>query len=232
MHFSDLAGVGPGSVLSIGGDEANHAARVKRVRPGEAVGLFDGRGVAAVGAVVRAEAGKRAVLEITVEALERTDPVSPRLEVWCPPPKGDRLEQMIDQLSQIGVGAWRPLRTERAERDAFRPDKLERVAIEAAKQCGRSWLLEVGEWVSFEHAVADPRAVLADAGGRAGGAIGSDTVLLLGPEGGWTESEVEEARAAGRSVVRFGRHVMRIETAAVAGASCLLSGTEPAKGDA
>jgi 16S rRNA U1498 N3-methylase RsmE len=43
---------------------------------------------------------------------------------------------------------------------------------------------------------------------------------------------MEQARAAGRSVVRFGRHVMRIETAAVAGAACLLSGTEPAKGDA
>ncbi len=230
VYFSDLAGVGPGSVLTIGGEEANHAARVKRVRPGESVGLFDGRGLVASGAVIRAESGKRAVLEVSIGGVERSDPLSPRLEVWCPPPKGDRLEQMIDQLSQLGVGAWRPLRTARAERDAFRPDKLGRVAVESAKQCGRAWLLEVGDWASFDHAIADPRAVLADASGRPGSPADSDTVLLLGPEGGWTETELEQARAAGRCALRFGPHVMRIETAAVAGAACLLSKTTQTNG--
>lgn len=230
VYFSDLNGVGPGSVLSIGGEEANHAARVKRVRPGEAVGLFDGRGLVAFGSVVRAESGKRALLEISVEGVERWAPVAPRVEVWCPPPKGDRLDTMIEQLSQLGVGAWRPLRTARSERDAFRMDKLERVAVESAKQCGRAWLLEVGDWASFEHAIADPRAVLADASGEPGHATDAGTVLLLGPEGGWTAGELEQARGAGRSVVRFGPHVMRIETAAVGGAACLLSDAIQTKG--
>jgi 16S rRNA (uracil1498-N3)-methyltransferase len=134
---------------------------------------------------------------------------------------------MIDQLSQIGVAAWRPLRTARAERDAFRADKLERVAIEAAKQCGRAWALEMGEWADFAQALGDPRAMVADASGEPANPATEDTVLLLGPEGGWTEDELARTGAAGRRVCRFGVHVMRIETAAVAASACLLSRVPP-----
>ncbi len=223
VHFSDLRGATAGATLLVTGEEANHAARVKRLRPGEPVALFDARGTVADGRVVQAEAGKRALLEVRLDALRTVGRVSPRVEVWCPPPKGDRLETMIDQLSQLGVAAWRPLRTARAERDAFRADKLGRVAIEAAKQCGRAWALDIGDWTGFDDALADPRAVLADAAGLPAGPAAGDTVLLLGPEGGWTDDELARAHATGRGVRRFGVHVMRIETAAVAAAACLLS---------
>ena len=225
VYFSDLLGVSPGAVLLVEGEEANHAARVKRVRAGEPVEVFDGRGLVARAEVVRAEAGKRAVLEVAVGDHRRVAPVRPRVEVWCPPPKGDRLETMIDQLSQVGAAAWRPLRTERSERDRFRGDRLHRAAVEGAKQCGRGWLLEIGDWIGLEGAIGDPRVVLGDAGGRLfePGATGPDTVLLVGPEGGWTARELDRAHAAGRPVVRFGAHAMRIETAAVASAACLLA---------
>ncbi len=219
-----------GSELVITGDEANHGARVKRLRPGERITLFDGRGTVADAEVLRAETGKRAMIGVRVGAVRRVAPVSPRLEVWCPPPKGDRLDTMIDQLSQVGVAAWRPLRTARSERDGFRPDKLERIAVEAAKQCGRAWALELGEWAEFAGAIVDPRAVLGDGSGHAPQPAAGDTVLLLGPEGGWTPDELEQARAAERSVLRFGVHVMRIETAAVAAAACLLSGVSHGDG--
>jgi 16S rRNA (uracil1498-N3)-methyltransferase len=227
VHFSDLPGVPAGSALVITGDEANHAARVKRLRSGETITLFDARGTVADARVLRAETGKRAHLEVEVGPLRQIPPVTPRVEVWSPPPKGDRLETMIDQLSQLGVAAWRPLRTARAERDVFRPDKLQRVAIEAAKQCGRAWALELGDWADFAEALDDPRAVVAHATGRPSDPAAEDTVLLLGPEGGWTTEELERTRATGRSVRRFGVHVMRIETAAVAAAACLLSRVPP-----
>jgi 16S rRNA (uracil1498-N3)-methyltransferase len=224
VYFSDLAGLGADSLLSVPGEEANHAARVKRLRPGEPVELFDARGTVAPAEVVRAESGKRAVLEVRVGALRSVLPMTPHIEVWCPPPKGDRLETMIDQLSQVGVSAWRPLRCERSERDAFRPEKLERAAIESAKQCGRAWSIQIGDWAGFEYAVRDPRVVLADASGGACQGVGGSAVLLLGPEGGWTPAEMELAREAGCRVCRFGPHVMRIETAAVAGAARLMAG--------
>lgn len=229
VYFSDLPGAGTGTALEIGGEEANHAVRVKRLRIGEVVGLFDGRGLVARATVTRAEGGKRSVLGLEVTDLERFAPVSPRLEVWCPPPKGDRLEAMIDQLSQLGVAAWRPLRTVRAERDGFRGDRLERAAIEATKQCGRAWVLEIGEWAEFGDAINDPRVIVADASGERGGPTDADAVLVVGPEGGWTPDELALARATGRRTVRFGVHVMRIETAAAAGAACLLAHAEGGK---
>lgn len=229
VYFSDLPGVVAGAALEIGGEEANHAVRVKRLRIGEVVGLFDGRGLVARATVTRTDAGKRSVLGLEVAVLEQVAPVSPRLEVWCPPPKGDRLEGMIDQLSQLGVAAWRPLRTARAERDAFRGDRLERAAIEAAKQCGRAWVLEIGEWAEFGDAIQDPRVIVADASGDRAGPAEADGVLVLGPEGGWTPEELALALATGRRTVRFGVHVMRIETAAAAGAACLLAHAEGGK---
>ncbi|MCC5823821.1 MAG: 16S rRNA (uracil(1498)-N(3))-methyltransferase [Phycisphaerales bacterium] len=225
IYFSDLAGVAEGSTLEVEGDEANHAVRVKRIRPGEPVALLDGRGGLAPAEVLDAESGKRPLLRLAVGALTRVGPVRPRIEVWCPPPKGDRLESMIDQLSQVGIAAWRPLQTWRTQRPNFRADRLERAAIEAAKQCGRAWLLEIGDWIGFPEALEDPRAVLADASGEMlePGASGTDTVLLVGPEGGWTPQELEQARSAGRCVLRFGAHAMRIETAAVAASACLMA---------
>lgn len=225
IHFSDLARVPAGSVLAIDGPEGSHAARVKRLRVGETAELFDGLGAVVWGRVTRVETGKRAGVEVEVGEPRRVAPVTPRIEVWCPPPKGDRLETMIDQLSQIGVARWRPLRTARSERDAFRPDKLDRVAVESAKQCGRAWVIEIGDWADLPGALSDPRATLADASGVPGTPATGDTVLLLGPEGGWTPDELGQARTLGRSTARFGPHVMRIETAAVAGAACLLAHT-------
>lgn len=225
IYFSDLAALaGPGPV-SVDGPEAHHAANAKRLRIGEPVELFDGRGTTAPALVTAVRTGKRAALDLDAGPPTRVPSLSPRVEVWCPPPKGDRLETMFDQLSQLGVSAWRPLRTARAERDAFRTDKLERAAIESAKQCGRAWLLEVGGWAEFASAIFDDRVRIADATGQPAGPATADTVLLFGPEGGWTRDEIDQARATGRTVVRFGPHVMRIETAAVAGAACLLSHT-------
>lgn len=227
VHYPDLGslvGAAPPGGIVVEGDEAHHAARVKRLREGDLVGLFDGRGLTSVATVDEIRTGKRASLALTIDAIDRHEPVQPRVEVWCPPPKSDRLDTMIDQLSQLGVAAWRPLRTQRSERDAFRADKLERVAVESAKQCGRAWLIEIGDWIVFDDAAGDPRAMLADASGVAiNGPATSDAVLLLGPEGGWAGDELERFRATGKPLIRFGPHVMRIETAAVAGAACLLS---------
>lgn len=227
IYFPDLAGhaaaPAPGTHLAIEGPEAHHAVRVKRAREGERVALFDGLGRVVVGEVVGVRSGKNASLEIAPGPVTEHPPLSPRIEVWCPPPKGDRLETMIDQLSQIGVAHWRPMRCERSERDAFRADKVERASIESAKQCARAHLLEIGDWVDFQDAARDPRALLADASGEPAGPAHQDCVLLLGPEGGWTDAERAHAAASGCRTARFGPHIMRIETAAVAGAACLLA---------
>jgi 16S rRNA (uracil1498-N3)-methyltransferase len=154
---------------------------------------------------------------------------SPRLEVLSAAPKGSRLEDMIDGLSQVGADAWMLLETDRAEVDP-RPGKLERlrrVAAEASKQSGRPWLLEIGQSVQLAAALgrAGPgrSVVVADVSGEPYSRRGEPEIsLLIGPEGGWSPAELAAVRRSSARVCRFGPHTMRIETAAVAAAAILL----------
>lgn len=226
---------GTGEVYRVAGEEARHAVRVKRLEAEEAVELLDGRGRVASASVRGAEkAGGEWVLVVEVERVEKRARVRPRVEVLAAAPKGDRLEEMIDGLSQVGAASWSLLRTARRgeEPRGNRVERLHRVAREAAKQCGRAWALEIGEAVEFGAAVTPAAAeggavVMADASGSRfeGGMVGSEcgvVRLLIGPEGGWDAREVERARSAGAVVCCFGPHVMRVEEAAVVGAGVLL----------
>lgn len=220
---------GPGPGLTISGEEAHHAARVKRAEPGDAVQLLDGRGTVADAAITDINKDRRSgewTLHLTITALRHVPPVAPRLEVWASSPKGARLEAMIDGLSQSGAAAWAPLRTARTvvEPRETKLDRMHRLAAEASKQCGRAWHLEVLEGGDLSQALAGPRVVVADASGAPHRATGAAAIrLLIGPEGGWTPEELTAARGAGAEIAAFGPHIMRIETAAVVAAGILLN---------
>lgn len=231
----------PGETLIISGDEAQHALRVKRVRAGEAIELLDGQGTIASARAIDALTApprRRAPEEVHViiDAIRRVPPLSPRIEVWSATPKGPRLDDMIDQLSQIGVACWRPLSTERSIVDPrdTKLARLDRILRESAKQCARAWLMQIGDKASFAQAIAaEPGTdiILADASGAplamntpSSASPAVAIRLLIGPEGGWTPAELAAARAAnggGVHIHRFGPHIMRLETAAVAAAGCL-----------
>jgi 16S rRNA (uracil1498-N3)-methyltransferase len=213
--------------LAITGEEAQHAARVKRVTPGDTVRVLDGHGHFAAAAVLRTGKSSRGEWQIVVRVdhVQEAPRTAPRLEVLTAAPKGARLSDLIDGLSQVGAASWSLLRTRRAEVDP-RPGKLERLdrtALEACKQCGRAWRLEIGEDVAFADAVRASGTILADSSGGPYARTGSPVVrLLIGPEGGWAPEELVAARSAGIRIARFGPHVMRIETAAVVAAGVIL----------
>lgn len=225
MHrvvFSDLAQAACGSVVSIAGQEGYHAATVKRVRIGDRVGVIDGVGHRGEGRLSSISGHKtRPTIEIEIGEIESVPRSASEVEVWTALPKGDRLETMIDQLSQIGVSRWRPLICDRSERkwEAVKREKIERVVQESAKQCDRAWFLGIGEPIAFEDAIGSCGVVVADGIGERATTLradGTTRVVLIGPEGGW--SEPERARIAEQSVtmVRVGGHVLRLETAAIA----------------
>jgi 16S rRNA (uracil1498-N3)-methyltransferase len=224
-----------GQVMAIAGDEAAHAIRVKRLEPGEAVCVMDGAGVIGEGRVERAiKGGKREgpTLEVRIGARREVawPGVTPGVEVFAATPKGGRVDEMVDGLSQVGAAVWSPLQTERGVVDPREAKlaRLERIAREAAKQCGRAWVLRIGGQKSFAEAIVGDgvRVVVADATGEAWAGIKDQRPvrLLIGPEGGWTEQELAAARRAGVEVARFGVHTMRIETAAVAACAIIMSG--------
>ncbi|MEL6498917.1 MAG: RsmE family RNA methyltransferase [Planctomycetota bacterium] len=217
-----------GIIMEILGDEAHHAARVKRVEPGQPLELLDGAGAVAQAEVAQiVKLGKKAgwALHARINTVTRYPQPTPRVVVNTAVPKGPRIESMIDQLSQVGVAAWSPLACARSVVDprAGKLDRMTRVALEAAKQSGRTWAMEILNGLTFPAAIARG-AVIADASGEPYQPTGADDVtLLVGPEGGWTDAELNQARAAGVTIAGFGRHVMRIETAAVVAAGIVLS---------
>jgi 16S rRNA (uracil1498-N3)-methyltransferase len=228
IYFPHLAAAsGP---ITIQGEEAHHALRVKRLEIGDEVRLLDGRGTV-VAARLASSRKVRGEWEVEIEILStrRVEPAKPRLTVLSAAPKGERLDALIDGLSQAGAAAWGLLQTDRTvvEPRQGKLGRLERIAVEAMKQCGRAWMLEIGEPVAFEEALNRlGRVVIADGSGGPYQSSGeSDVALLVGPEGGWSEKELTRARAKGVQAASFGPHVMRIETAAVVGAGVVMQAT-------
>lgn len=205
--------------ITIEGDEAHHALRVKRLVVGDDLGFADGKGARATakitstaktrdGWVVRAQPAQ--VLHVPRQR--------PEVTVLASAPKGDHLGAMIDGLAQVGVRAWAPLLSRRTIVDPreHKLERLERVAIEALKQCAGAWLLEIHPSVRFADSLSMPGVILADASGEPWcGPAPEKATLLVGPEGGWTPEELGAARGAGVRVARFGNLTMRTEVAAV-----------------
>lgn len=226
---TDLAGAKPGDGVALDPDEARHALRVLRMREGDAVELIDGRGTVAEGKLTRADA-RRAMVEV-VSRHEVAEP-RPRVAVFAAPPKGARLESMAGTLVQLGVGRLVLLDTRRsvAEPGAGKRRRLERVVVEACKQCGRAWSMSIEGPIGFDAAIAEPAVgagvrLLAHMRGPplhdlpARVAHVSEVSVLVGPEGGFTPEEERAAQSAGYRAWGLGESVMRIETAAAAAAA-------------
>jgi 16S rRNA (uracil1498-N3)-methyltransferase len=222
------ARLGFGAVV-LDGPEAHHLARVCRARPGDVVCLFNGDGYEYRAKVVEA-ARRRVTLDIVErDAPQRELPFA--LEVAAPLPKGDRAQFLIEKLTELGVTSFVPLATRRGVVHAGegKREKLQRYVIEASKQCGRNVLMQVAPpagWESYTRRVDLPAVrVLAHPGeanqqseaGGAGEARGSsDVALAVGPEGGFTDEEIERARSAGWRLLDLGPRILRVETAALA----------------
>lgn len=216
----------PGTIV-LEGPEAHHLVTVRRFRPGDVVCLFNGDGREYPAEVE--EAGRR---HVVLRVLGRESPareVGFRFEVAAPLPKGDRADFLIEKLTELGVSAFIPLRTQYSvvhPRDA-KIDRLERHVVEASKQCGRNTLMQIGPLTAWEVLLErqDLPAVkwLAHPGGLAGSRrSGEDVLLAVGPEGGFAAEEVEAARQRGWQVLGLGPRILRVETAAlVLAAWCL-----------
>ena len=219
-----------GTTALLEGDEARHLARVLRAKVGDTVTLFDGRG-RAWDARVAGLGRERVTLELG-DTLPAHSPPAVPVTLAVALPKGDRQKWMVEKLTELGVSRLVPLITTRgvAEATDAARNRLERGVIEACKQCGRDTLMEIGAATSMADLLATApegtRTLLADPHGRPPEAVlaagpTAAILVLVGPEGGFTAEEVSAAEAAGCERVTFGRHILRIETAAIAAAARL-----------
>ncbi len=204
-----------GGTLTLPENEARHVFKVLRARPGDLVevvgdggGLFlgqvgDGRSVAVV---EQLEAGFEEVAVTLYQAV----------------PKGGRMDLVVEKATEAGVTGIVPLLTEHGEVNP-RENKLDRwrrVAESAARQSLRLRVPEVREPETFWEAVreAGESGVLLHNAAGAGAvedAVGAGVSLFVGPEGGWSDGELDGAREAGLSVAGLGPYRLRSETAGI-----------------
>ncbi len=195
--------------------DRHHLERVLRLRAGDPLTIADGAG-----------GWRTAVLGADVEPtgpIEHLDPPTPPLAIGVALIKGDKLELVVQKLTELGVERIVPFTAERSvvrwdpARSAKAVVRLRAIARAAAMQCHRPQLPVVEEVAELAAVASRPGTALA---ARDGGAVSlAHALVLVGPEGGWSRTELD----AGLPRVALGPHVLRAETAAIA-AGALLTG--------
>jgi 16S rRNA (uracil1498-N3)-methyltransferase len=233
LFLVDVLPAGPTCTLE--GPEGHHAATVQRMRVGELLILADGRGGTAAAEVTSVGRGS---VGLRLGELGYAEAADPRLVVAQGIAKGDRGELAVQAMTEIGVdeilpwAASRSVAQWRGERGAKAREKWAATAREAAKQARRSWLPAVGgdpdcstRQVAARLTSAAAAFVLHEAADERLSAVplpeAGEIVLVVGPEGGVADAEVDAFRAAGARPVRLGREVLRTSTAGVAALAVL-----------
>jgi 16S rRNA (uracil1498-N3)-methyltransferase len=202
--------------------QANYLFSVMRLGQGDAVHLFNGRDGEWRATV--AEAGRRRGV---VVCEEQTAPQGAPPDLWLlfSPVKKERTNFIVEKAVELGVARLLPVATRYMNAERLRADKQRAHAIEAAEQCGATWVPEVAELQPLDRLLAawpaDRRLFWADES-LAGRAVAPDAppgpaAILIGPEGGF--SPEERARLAALPFVvpmALGPRILRAETAAVA----------------
>ncbi len=212
-------------------EEARHLARVSRYALGDCVELFDGKGFATLARIV--ELGRDRV-DLVAEGAPLPDVSGPCwLTLAIAIPKGERFDWLVEKTTELGVSQLIPLITERAVVDPrnSKLERLKRTIIESSKQSRRNRLMELGPtmtWSELVRRANDQLRLIALPEGLPWGrwpSLGEArrTLLAIGPEGGFSPAEVEMARAVGWHPVRLSAQILRIETAAIAGAAMVLA---------
>lgn len=211
--------------LTVARQEARHLTTVLRVRPGQLVTLFDGKGRTRAARVT--EIGKQAVLFTMAGELITHPPRSCAITLFACVSKGTRMEWMVEKATEIGVATIVPVLSERTVARPTDSARWQRIAAEATRQSSSCWLPVIENPITFAHAVelahrgapllvaallptASPLRSVIDALPPP-----SAAAIFVGPEGDFTVAEYAALAAAGAVSVSLGSQVLRAETACI-----------------
>ena len=213
-----------GATIMLEGVPANYLGNVLRLKAGAQVKLFDDRSgewLGELGAV-----GRKRVAVALVRRLRPREAV-PDLWLLFAPIKKGRIDWLVEKATELGVARLVPVLTRRTMVERLNLERLRAHSIEAAEQCERTALPELDAPAALDKALAGWPAArtlyFADEGGGtplASVAAAGPAAILIGPEGGFTESERETIRAVPQArAVSLGPRILRADTAAVAAVS-------------
>jgi 16S rRNA (uracil1498-N3)-methyltransferase len=218
--------------LDLSREESRHLAKVLRARVGDRVELVNGRGATFAAELLDVSPSR---CQLMVEPPVQTQAASPELTiVIAPTKKTDRLEWFLEKACEIGVTRIQPIWTRRSERRVEKPERWNRVLVEAMKQCQDSWLpllepaLDFPSFLekystddfgdafrAFAHCPVNGHPTLERSEFWKHLQPQKDAIICIGPEGDFTPEEIQQAVEAGWKPVTFGPRRLRTETAAL-----------------
>lgn len=215
--------LGEGQTVPLNRDQAHYLFGVMRQGAGDAVLLFNGREGEWRAEV--AEAGKRGG---TLRCTDQTGPQRNPPDLWLlfAPIKKARTDFIVEKAAEMGAARILPVQTDFTNAERIRQDRLQAHAIEAAEQCGGTFVPEVAELQKLDRLLADWPGdrqlmfcdeALVGAGETLGQVGGGEWAILIGPEGGFSDAERDRLRALPFAhAVSLGPRILRADTAAVA----------------
>jgi 16S rRNA (uracil1498-N3)-methyltransferase len=205
---------------------AHHAVRVRRLAVGDALTLFDGAGGEYAATIIRVQ---RSGVDVRIESFDPVERESPYSIVLAQAiAANDAMDFAVRKAVELGVAAIQPLVTERSaplpagERGDKRLAHWRGIAVAACEQCGRNRIPPVAApaaWTDWLRKWNEAAIVLVPAAPAVLASLprpAPPVTLAIGPEGGFSERELESARKAGVRAVSFGPRVLRTETAGMA----------------
>lgn len=214
-------------VVTLSAEESHHALRVMRLKIGDAVEMIDGEGGVFDGVVAGKKAGRLSVSVRQSRAAATLETVTLGMALIKP----DRMDWLVEKACEIGVRAIVPVLTDRTtvrlarERWESKAARWKKIAAESCKQCGRGTVPDVSLPVRFSDMLGvfgKYDRVLLPTLARPGVSLDTAlddasqrTLVLIGPEGDFTEREARAACDQGAHCVTLGRSILRSETAAL-----------------
>lgn len=215
------------NIATVEGDEAHHLCRVMRLKAGDTVTLCDREGYDYT--AVAAEVNEKV---ITFEVKEKTKNLAEpckNLTVYMALPKSDKLEFIVQKCCELGARKLVPFISEycvaqKSKKEDNKKARLAKISAEAAKQCGRSTPMEIGDTLTFKQLVQDMAAndvnlffyEHADCPLKEVEFSDKENIsVIIGSEGGFSEKECEILRQNGAKTISLGKRILRCETAAV-----------------
>lgn len=235
--------IGPETV-HITGSDVNHIKNVLRMKQGEQIRISDGEAGDYLCEVT--ELSETVVTATILEKLTETTELPAKIYLFQGLPKGDKMELIIQKAVELGVYEIIPVATKRAvvkldaKKEESKRKRWQGIAESAAKQSKRLVIPEIHKALSFKEALSyagdmekkllpyeNAEGITATRRAVAECEPGMDIAVFIGPEGGFEESEVDEAFAEGFQPVTLGRRILRTETAGLTMLSLLMMQLEP-----
>ena len=217
--------LGAGQTVPLDRDQAHYLFGVMRLTVGAPVALFNGKDGEFLAKV--AEAGKRGG---TLVCQEQTRPLQLPPDLWLmfAPIKKARTDFIVEKAAEMGAARILPVQTEFTNSERIRQDRLQAHAVEAAEQCGGTYVPEVADLQKLSRLLdqwPQERQLMFCDEAEVGNALqlaaetqkGAPWAILIGPEGGFSDAERKRLHALPQShVVSLGPRILRADTAAVA----------------